>query len=78
MASFKLESIKNGDTLALTSTMMYPDVSDLHVHKHDKGLTLTMVYKGHKEHFDLGENMAAADFQGHVDYLYKKVQQKWG
>jgi hypothetical protein len=78
MSSFKLESIKDGSTLSLTSTMMYEGVSDLHVHKHANGLTLTMVYAGHKEHLNLDRYMPAAEFKETVDYLYKKMQQKWG
>jgi hypothetical protein len=78
MSSFKLESLKSGDSLSLTSTMMYPGVTDLHVHKHANGLTLTMVYKGNKEHLDLDRYMPAAEFKETVDYMYTKLQQKYG
>jgi hypothetical protein len=58
--------------------MMYPGVTDPHVHKHEKGLTLTMVYKGEKEHLPLDRYMPAAEFKETVDYMYKKLQQKYG
>jgi hypothetical protein len=48
------------------------------IHQHDKGLTLTAVFKGHKEHFDIDKYQTVEDFGGTLSFFYDKLKQKWG
>ena len=56
----------------------YPGITDLHVHQHSNGINLTATYKGHKEHLDLDKYQTVDDFGQTLEYLYNKLQQKWG
>lgn len=56
----------------------FPGITDLHVHQHSKGLTLTATYKGHKEHLELDLRQTVEDFGGTLEYFYRKLQQKYG
>jgi hypothetical protein len=55
----------------------YPGITDLHIHQHEKGLTLTGTYKGHKEHLDVDLGQTVEEFGETLEYFYTKLQQKW-
>ncbi len=56
----------------------YPGITDLHIHQHSNGLTLTATYKGHKEHLDIDNYQTVEDFGETLKYFYNKLQQKYG
>jgi hypothetical protein len=74
----ELISKGKAESLWLLKKGKYSEISDLHIHQHSNGLTLTAVYKGHKEHLDLDLRQTVEDFGETLDYFYKKLQQKWG
>lgn len=74
----ELISKGKAESLWLLNKGRFPGITDLHIHQHSKGLTLTAVYKGHKEHFDLELRETVEDFGKTLEYFYKKLQQKWG
>jgi hypothetical protein len=74
----ELISKSNADSLWVLKKSKYPGITDLHVHQHSKGLTLTAVYKGHKEHLDIDKHQTVEDFGRTLEYFYSKLVQKWG
>ncbi len=74
---------KAGDSLwLLNERSNYPGVTDLHIHQYSQGgvtgLTLTMTYKGHKEHLELDVYATVSDFRSTANYMYRKMTQKYG
>ncbi len=66
------------ESLWLLNKGKFPGITDLHIHQHSKGLTLTAVYKGHREHLDIDPYQTVEDFGKTLEYFYKKLQQKYG
>jgi hypothetical protein len=66
------------ESLWLLKKDKYPGITDLHIHQHSNGLTLTATYNGHKEHIDLDLYQTVEDFGDTLSYFYSKLQQKWG
>lgn len=67
---------ENGMKLWLLNKRKYPKIKDLHIHAHDKGLTLKVVtQKGHIEHFEIDQRSTTEDFGKLLDYIYYKVEQ---
>jgi len=64
--------------IEMTISCQKGSITDLHIHQHSNGLTLTATYKGYKEHLDLDLRQTVEDFGEALDYFYKKLQQKWG
>ncbi len=74
----ELISKQNGDALWLLNKSKYPGITDLHIHQHSNGLTLTATYKGKKEHLDVDKYQTVEDFGETLSYLHLKLQQKYG
>jgi hypothetical protein len=74
----ELISKGNAESLWLLKKNKYPGSTDLHIHQHSKGLTVTAVYKGHKEHLDIDRYQTVEDFGNTLDYFYHKLIQKYG
>jgi hypothetical protein len=68
----------NAQSLWILKKDKYPGITDLHIHQHAKGLTLTATYKGNKEHLDVDLGQTVEEFGETLEYFYKKLQQKWG
>lgn len=74
----ELISKSKAESLWVLKKNKYPGITDLHIHQHSNGLTLTAVYKGHKEHLDIDRYQTVEDFGRTLEYFYSKLVQKWG
>jgi len=54
----------------------FPGITDLHIHQHSNGLTLTATYKGYKEHLDLDLRQTVEDFGETLDSKVLKLDIK--
>jgi hypothetical protein len=52
----------NAQSLWILKKAKYPGITDLHIHQHAKGLTLTATYKGNKEHLDVDLGQTVEEF----------------